>query len=225
MVIRTGALLSIALGLGVATSTGDVAAKSNAELVEAIAAESGLSTADAKTGLDAVITATATALQTDGQATWDRFGSFSISKRSARTGRNRRTDTTPENSVQFTCSAELAAALDLVPGAVHVRRLRSRRRDAAVRSPDPTRIDAALLSREAQLSVETATAFLDAFIATTTTALKRDDRLSLPGFGSFSISKRSARTGRNPQTGKEIRIAARTVVKFKAGAALSNAVT
>jgi nucleoid DNA-binding protein len=44
------------------------------------------------------------------------------------------------------------------------------------------------------------------------------------GFGSFSISKRAARTGRNPQTGKEIQIAAKNVVKFKAGAELSKAV-
>ncbi len=49
-------------------------------------------------------------------------------------------------------------------------------------------------------------------------AAKKGDRISLVGFGSFSISKRAARTGRNPQTGKEIKIAAKNVVKFKAGA-------
>lgn len=51
-----------------------------------------------------------------------------------------------------------------------------------------------------------------------------DDRISLVGFGSFSISKRAARTGRNPQTGKEIQIAAKNVVRFKAGAELSKKV-
>ncbi|MDR9487526.1 HU family DNA-binding protein [Salibacter sp.] len=65
---------------------------------------------------------------------------------------------------------------------------------------------------------------LDAFIDTTTKTLKKGDRLSLVGFGSFSISKRSARTGRNPQTGKEIQIPAKNVVKFKAGAELSDSV-
>jgi DNA-binding protein HU-beta len=56
---------------------------------------------------------------------------------------------------------------------------------------------------------------LDAFIKATTKALKKGDRVSLVGFGSFSVSKRSARTGRNPQTGKIIKIPARSVVKFK----------
>lgn len=65
---------------------------------------------------------------------------------------------------------------------------------------------------------------LDAFIDTTTTALKKGDRVALVGFGSFAVSKRSARTGRNPQTGKEIKISAKNVVKFKAGADLGNAV-
>jgi len=65
---------------------------------------------------------------------------------------------------------------------------------------------------------------LDAFIETTTAALKKGDRVALVGFGSFSISERSARTGRNPQTGKEIKIAAKKVVKFKAGAELAETV-
>lgn len=65
---------------------------------------------------------------------------------------------------------------------------------------------------------------LDAFIENTTKSLKKGDRVALVGFGSFSVSKRSARTGRNPQTGKEIKIAAKKVVKFKAGADLSNSV-
>jgi DNA-binding protein HU-beta len=80
------------------------------------------------------------------------------------------------------------------------------------------------MSSEAGLSKADAKKALDAFINTTTGALKEGDRLSLIGFGSFSISKRSARTGRNPQTGKEIQIAAKNVVKFKAGAELSKTV-
>ena len=65
---------------------------------------------------------------------------------------------------------------------------------------------------------------LDAFVGATAGALKKGDRISLVGFGSFSVSKREARTGRNPQTGKEIKIAAKNVVRFKAGAELSGAV-
>jgi len=65
---------------------------------------------------------------------------------------------------------------------------------------------------------------LDAFIASTSSALKTKDRVSLVGFGSFSVSERAARTGRNPQTGKTIQIAAKNVVKFKPGADLSGTV-
>jgi DNA-binding protein HU-beta len=65
---------------------------------------------------------------------------------------------------------------------------------------------------------------LDAFIKATTTALKKSDRVALVGFGSFSVSKRSARTGRNPQSGKEIKIPAKKVVKFKAGSDLADVV-
>jgi DNA-binding protein HU-beta len=63
---------------------------------------------------------------------------------------------------------------------------------------------------------------LDAFVDSTTSTLKSGGRVALVGFGSFSVSNRSARTGRNPQTGKEIQIAAKNVVKFKAGSGLSN---
>ncbi|NOR74560.1 MAG: DNA-binding protein [Draconibacterium sp.] len=65
---------------------------------------------------------------------------------------------------------------------------------------------------------------LDAFVTSTTDALKAGDRVALIGFGSWSVTERSARVGRNPQTGKEIQIAAKKVVKFKAGAELAGAV-
>ncbi|MDG1840983.1 MAG: HU family DNA-binding protein [Crocinitomicaceae bacterium] len=65
---------------------------------------------------------------------------------------------------------------------------------------------------------------LDGFISATTDALKKNDRISLVGFGSFSISARSARKGRNPKTGAVIQIAAKNSVKFKAGAELSSKV-
>lgn len=65
---------------------------------------------------------------------------------------------------------------------------------------------------------------LDAFVASVGEALKGDDRVSLVGFGSFSISERTARTGRNPKTGDAINIPAKKVVKFKAGAELADEV-
>jgi len=65
---------------------------------------------------------------------------------------------------------------------------------------------------------------LEAVMCATTSALKKGDRVSLVGFGSFSVIKKNARTGRNPQTGKEIQIPAKNVVKFKAGSDLADAV-
>jgi DNA-binding protein HU-beta len=65
---------------------------------------------------------------------------------------------------------------------------------------------------------------LDALILSATTALKKGDRIALVGFGSFSVAKRSARAGRNPQTGKEIAIPAKKVVKFKAGSELAEVI-
>jgi DNA-binding protein HU-beta len=60
--------------------------------------------------------------------------------------------------------------------------------------------------------------------ANLTKALKKGERVALVGFGSFSVARRSQRTGRNPQTGKPITIKAKNVVKFKAGSDLSESV-
>ncbi len=65
---------------------------------------------------------------------------------------------------------------------------------------------------------------LDATIEAIHKSLKKGDRVGLVGFGSFAVAKRAARIGRNPQTGKEIKIAAKKVVKFKAGADLAGSV-
>ena len=76
------------------------------------------------------------------------------------------------------------------------------------------------IASNAKLSKADAKKALDGFIETTTKALKKGDRVALVGFGSFSVTKRAARKGRNPQTGKEITIKAKNVVRFKAGAEL-----
>ncbi|HEX4886574.1 MAG TPA: HU family DNA-binding protein [Luteibaculaceae bacterium] len=80
------------------------------------------------------------------------------------------------------------------------------------------------IAADSGLSKADAKRALDSFVKTTTTSLKKNGRVALVGFGSFSVSKRAARKGRNPQTGKEIKIAAKNVVKFKVGADLAKAV-
>lgn len=80
------------------------------------------------------------------------------------------------------------------------------------------------IAGEAKISKTEAHNAINGFIDATSKALKKGDRVALVGFGSFSVSKRAARTGRNPQTGKEIKIAAKKVVKFKAGAELASKV-
>ncbi len=80
------------------------------------------------------------------------------------------------------------------------------------------------IAGQAKLSKADAKRALDAFVGATTGALKKGDRVALVGFGSFSVSKRNARTGRNPQTGAPITIKAKKVVKFKAGSDLAKSV-
>jgi len=82
----------------------------------------------------------------------------------------------------------------------------------------------AKVAKDAKITKAAAGRSIDAVIDGITKALKKGNRISLVGFGTFSVSKRKARTGRNPQTGKSIKIAARKVAKFKAGSGLSKAV-
>ncbi len=76
----------------------------------------------------------------------------------------------------------------------------------------------------ADLSKADAGRAIDAVVATVTDTLSKGDSLSLIGFGTFSISERAARTGRNPRTGEAIEIKAAKLPKFKAGKALKDAV-
>ena len=80
------------------------------------------------------------------------------------------------------------------------------------------------MAADAGISKVAAKAALESFTGSVTSALKKGGKVSLVGFGTFSVSKRAARSGRNPQTGKTIQIAAKNVAKFKAGAGLSDAV-
>ncbi len=80
------------------------------------------------------------------------------------------------------------------------------------------------VAKSATLTKAAAEKAVGAVIDSITGALKKGDRVTLVGFGSFEVSTRKARTGRNPQTGKEIKIAAAKVPKFRAGKALKDAV-
>ncbi|HYA92956.1 MAG TPA: HU family DNA-binding protein [Thermodesulfobacteriota bacterium] len=82
----------------------------------------------------------------------------------------------------------------------------------------------AIVGKEAKISKASAEKAINAFTNTVMKALKKGDKLALTGFGTFSVAKRRARTGRNPQTGKEIKIPATRVAKFKAGNLLKSAV-
>ncbi|MCE2495937.1 MAG: HU family DNA-binding protein [Flavobacteriales bacterium] len=80
------------------------------------------------------------------------------------------------------------------------------------------------MAEDAGISKAAAKKALDSFTDNVSAALKKGGRISLVGFGSFSVSKRNAREGRNPQTGATIKIPAKNVVKFKAGADLNSKV-
>jgi DNA-binding protein HU-beta len=77
------------------------------------------------------------------------------------------------------------------------------------------------IAEDAGIAKSQANAALDSFIDTVTKTLKAGDKITLVGFGTFSVSKRAARTGRNPQTGEAIKIKAKKVARFKAGKELS----
>ncbi|MBK5208400.1 MAG: HU family DNA-binding protein [Flavobacteriaceae bacterium] len=80
------------------------------------------------------------------------------------------------------------------------------------------------MAADAGITKAAAKAALESLTGNVTGALKKGDKVALVGWGTWSVSKRAAREGRNPQTGKTIKIAAKNVVKFKAGAGLGDAV-
>ena len=76
----------------------------------------------------------------------------------------------------------------------------------------------------ADLSKAAAARAIDAMLTAVTTSLKKDDSVTLVGFGTFTVSKRAARAGRDPRTGESIQIEAAVVPKFKPGKALKDAI-
>ena len=82
----------------------------------------------------------------------------------------------------------------------------------------------AAIAEKAELSKKDSEKALKAFVDVVTEELKKDHKIQLVGFGPFEVSERNARTGRNPQTGEEMEIAACKAPKFKAGKALKDAI-
>ncbi|NCD40654.1 MAG: HU family DNA-binding protein [Bacteroidia bacterium] len=76
------------------------------------------------------------------------------------------------------------------------------------------------ITKDANLTKADAGKALDAFVNNVKGALKQEERVALVGFGSWSVTERASRTGRNPQTGKTITIPSKKVVKFRPGAEL-----
>jgi len=79
------------------------------------------------------------------------------------------------------------------------------------------------MAKDADIAKVAAGKALDSLIDAVTRTLKKGDKLALVGFGTFSVGKRKARTGRNPQTGEAIKIPARKVPRFSAGKTLKDA--
>ena len=82
----------------------------------------------------------------------------------------------------------------------------------------------AAMAEKAQISKKDAEAALKAFTDVVAEELKKGEKIQLVGFGTFEVSERAARTGRNPQTGAEMTIAASKAPKFKAGKALKDSI-
>lgn len=80
------------------------------------------------------------------------------------------------------------------------------------------------IAADASLTKSQASAAFDSVVSSVTGALKKGHKVTIVGFGTFSVSKRKARTGRNPQTGAPIKIAAKKVPKFAPGSELKKAV-
>jgi DNA-binding protein HU-beta len=83
----------------------------------------------------------------------------------------------------------------------------------------------ARMAKESGLTKADANRALDAFLDNVTRALKKGEKVTLVGFGTFLVGRRRARTGRNPQTGAPIKIAARRVPRFAAGKELKDTVS
>lgn len=81
-----------------------------------------------------------------------------------------------------------------------------------------------LMASQAEITRAAATRAFDAYVNALTTTLKKGEPVAIAGLGTMSVTKRAARTGRNPATGDSVKVPARKVVRFKAATALAHAV-
>ena len=81
-----------------------------------------------------------------------------------------------------------------------------------------------MIAAKSNLTKKDSESALNAFVETVQSALKKGEKIQLVGFGTFEVRSKAARTGRNPQTGKEIKIAASKAPAFKAGKAFKDAI-
>lgn len=198
----------VGVGLGASSSTAH--AMNKAELIEAMASNAGLSEEQTTHALNEFLGASTKALKKGDRLSMVGFGSLSDSKRSG-VGN-------PEGVVAFFPDVRSTGAANRHQG------------DTVVAHELAAGVFDRCKERE-HAECPSGEGFVDALLSTTMDALLRGEVVSWgEEFGTFSsaaatsISKRSARTGRNPQTGKEIQIAAKNTVKFKAGAELSKSV-
>ncbi|MFN7570666.1 MAG: HU family DNA-binding protein [Betaproteobacteria bacterium] len=80
------------------------------------------------------------------------------------------------------------------------------------------------VAKQADISKAAAGRALDALVGGVRTSLKKGNAVTIVGFGTFAVGRRSARTGRNPRTGAAVKIPASKVVKFRAGKALKDSI-
>ena len=134
------------------------------------------------------------------------FGTFSVSKRAARNGRN------PQTGAVIKIKAKKVAKFKA--GIFAVTKYYTMNKAELISK----------LAEDAGITKTQANDTLDSFVEAVAKTLKGGGKVTLVGFGTFSVSKRAARNGRNPQTGAVIKIKAKKVAKFKAGKELASRV-
>lgn len=205
-------MLAAALAFGAFAPT-TAQAMNKAELIEAMADSVGLSKADSKRALDAMTDSIATALKKGDRVSLVGFGSFSISKRAARTA-----DVPSEIVVDFVDEREFVFSGNSCGNTTG--------EDALAKE-----IVAHAAANGGKLSFDQALVVIEVFVALANNALADDEPVFIGQWGAFYSAlevplgiRQTRRVGRNPQTGKAIKIAAKNVVRFKAGADLSSKV-
>ncbi len=178
--------------------TSSASAMNKAELIDAIASNSGLSKADSKRALEGFIASTSKAIKKGDRVALVGFGSFSISKRAARTGRN------PQTGAEIKIAAKKVVKLNaFVDTCGNLARCAT---DEDL---------AAATARKAKISPELGALVVETFKEFVKKHVRAGERVNLRGFGSFVVKKREGGSKLNLLTGETIEIAPRTVVTFK----------